>query len=114
MDSHLTNFYWGVPALALVAGAVVLERRLGLRSPRWTLEMGDASYSIYLVHTLTLPVVGELLLRWPHGWPGELAVALTITVLFSVICGEAMFRLIERPLMEWFKGRRRSAIPVNS
>ena len=38
---------WGVPALAIVAGAVCLERRVATMLPRWLLVLGDASYSIY-------------------------------------------------------------------
>lgn len=111
--SFWRGFFWGVPALAMVAGAISMERRWGARSPHWALEAGDASYSIYLTHTLTLPLVGVLLLRWPHGWHGEIALALTVAIALSALSGEIVFRVVERPIMRWFTGRRRSAVPVN-
>ena len=111
--SYWRGFLWGGPALAVVAGAISLERRWGARSPRWALEMGDASYSIYLVHTLTLPLVGLLLVRLPHGWRGEFVVALVMAMVLSAMSGEVVYRLVERPLMRWFTGRRRTAVPVN-
>ena len=68
---------------------------------------------IYLVHTLTLPAIGLSLVRWRHGWPGEIAVALCFTVLLSALSGEVVYRTVERPMMKWFNGRRRTAIPAN-
>lgn len=112
--SFWRGLLWGGPALAVVAGAVSLERRWGARSPRWALEMGDASYSIYLVHTLTLPFLGVLLLRWPHGWRREIALAFCVAMVMSALSGEVVYRLVERPIMAWFRGRRRTAIPVNT
>ncbi len=111
--SYWRGLFWGGPALAVVAGVISLERRWGARSPRWALEMGDASYSIYLVHTLTLPAVGVLLLRWPHGWRGEVDAALFVAVVLSAMSGEVVYRLVELPMMRWFTGRRRTAVPVN-
>ncbi len=105
---------WGVPALAVVAGAVAMEAWWGARSPRWALELGDASYSIYLIHTFVLPAVGLWLTRWPRGWPGEIAVALGMALLLSALSGELVYRLLELPMMRWFKGRRRTAVPVNA
>ena len=105
---------WGVPALAVVAGALIMESRWGARSPRWMLELGDASYSIYLIHTFALPAVGLLLTRFHHPWQGEVAVSLAGAVVLSTLAGELAYRLIERPMTAWFKGRRRTAVPVMS
>jgi exopolysaccharide production protein ExoZ len=111
--SFWRGLMWGLPALAVVAGAVILEKALGARSPRWALELGDASYSIYLIHTFTLPVVGFWVARWPGHWAGEIATAMTVALLLSVLSGEAVYRFLERPMVAWFKGRRQTAIPAN-
>jgi peptidoglycan/LPS O-acetylase OafA/YrhL len=47
-------FVIGLPALAIVAGAVALERRHGIRRMGSLLLLGDASYSIYLSHGMVL------------------------------------------------------------
>ncbi len=106
------GLWWGLPALAIVLGAISLERRWGARSPRWALELGDASYSIYLVHTFVLPAIGLLLERLGHHWVGEGAVSLVLAVLVSLAAGEALYRLVELPITRWFKGRRRTAVPA--
>ncbi len=110
--SYWRGMQWGVPALAVVAGAVMLEHRWGTRSPRWALALGDASYSIYLVHTFTLPAIGLWLARWPHRWPGEIALAICVSMVLSALSGMLLYRLVERPMTAWFKGRRGTAVPV--
>ena len=106
------GLFWGVPALAVVGGALSMEGRWGALSPRWMLELGDASYSIYLIHTFALPAVGLLLNRFHHAWPGEIAVSLVAAIVLSTLAGELAYRLVERPVTNWFKGRRRTAVPV--
>lgn len=110
--SYWRGAQWGIPALAVVAGAIALEAHWGKNAPRWALELGDASYSIYLIHTFVLPVVGMWLMRWPHGWPAEIVAAMMTAVLLSAAAGELFYRAIELPVMRWFKGRRRTAVPA--
>ena len=105
---------WGLPALAVVAGAISIEKRWGPHSPRWALELGDASYSIYLIHTFALPAVGLLLSRFRHPWAGEVVLSLVAAVALSTAAGELTYRLVERPITSWFKGRRRTAVPAVS
>jgi exopolysaccharide production protein ExoZ len=54
---------WGIPAFAIVAGAVSLEPVVAPALPRWLLTLGDASYSIYLSHGFVLPAFGILVSR---------------------------------------------------
>ncbi len=110
--SPLRGIEWGLPALAVVTGAVILEARWGARSPRWMLALGDASYSIYLLHTFVLPALGKLLSRVGGSWPGEVAVSLVAAVVLSAAAGWIAYRWVERPVTEWFKGRRRTAVPA--
>jgi exopolysaccharide production protein ExoZ len=105
---------WGVPALAVVAAAVALESTIGQRTPKWLLEVGDASYSIYLTHGFVVPVVCMLFARFGGWGPSILPLALLVSIIVAAVAGDLAFRLIERPMMQWFKGRRRSAIPANA
>jgi len=103
-------FVWGLPALAIVASAVRLESWLGHLVPRWLLEIGDASYAIYLFHTLLLPVTGFALVK--AGLHGVTAICAMFFagVVGSTLLGIAVHRKIERPLMQYFKRRRRNAV----
>ncbi len=108
----MRGLVWGVPAMAIVGGALSLEARWGRRMPRWVLRIGDASYSIYLVHTFVLPAVGLLLVHLRHSWRYEVTMLIAISVALSSLAGVLAYEGIERPINNWFKGRRRTAVPV--
>lgn len=105
---------WGIPALMVVGSAVALEGRLGAKAPKWMLELGDASYSIYLTHDLVLPAVSVLfVMAGVHG-AGVVSYCVTLMTVASVIVGEVAYRFVELPIMRWFKGRRKTAVPANA
>jgi exopolysaccharide production protein ExoZ len=86
---------WGVPALAVVAGAVTAERAGLFVRARLLAHVGDASYSIYLVHGLMVSLACRSLALAGIG-SGPLVLAA------SVGCGLAggltCHALVERPL----------------
>ncbi|TDH58181.1 acyltransferase [Dankookia rubra] len=93
---------WGGPALLIVAGTLAAAPAL---RPGLAKRLGDASYSIYLLHPLLVGVVWRFV-----GWlpaPGFLLASL----LVSALAGLACFTLLEQPLTEALKRRRRSASP---
>jgi exopolysaccharide production protein ExoZ len=89
---------WGVPAWSIVAGAVALEDRLAPKLPRWLLDMGDASYSIYLMHLFVTPLVYLSVARLV---PNTLSLPLIIagSLLASAAVGRLGYLFIERPLL---------------
>lgn len=103
---------WGVPAMAVVAGVLCLETRWGPKMPRWALQIGDASYSIYLVHTFVLPAIGMVLMPIHRSWRYEVTTVVILCTVLSAGAGLLAYRWVERPINEWFKGRRRTAIPA--
>jgi exopolysaccharide production protein ExoZ len=103
---------WGCAGIAIIAAAVALEHPWGRRMPRWLLELGDASYSIYLVHALILPHVGMLLAKWSRHDRIAAATSMAALLTTASLSGVLVYRLIERPITNWFKGRRRTAIPA--
>jgi peptidoglycan/LPS O-acetylase OafA/YrhL len=96
---NLRTLVWGVPALAIVAGAASLEKRIAGVLPRWLLALGDASYSIYLVHGFVLPVVGLGIIAL-H-WTSMTAQAFTVAgcLIAGSLAGWLVYVLIERPIL---------------
>ena len=94
---------YGLPAATLFVGVLALERVLVW--PRALLLLGDASYSIYLTHTLVIYWViyeaGFPLRRVP-------AIATVASSLFAILvavaCGLLFHWLIERPLLRAARG----------
>jgi exopolysaccharide production protein ExoZ len=103
--------FWGVPAAVLVLCAV-----LGTRQDysQWITApvklLGDASYSLYLIH----PIVGAIVIvLWSHGlnrYPIE--IVLPAAVLLSQVLAIAIFWQFERPTTRWliYQIRRRFAV----
>lgn len=110
--SHWRVFGWGGLAFLIVLGALALEEPVGRLTPRWLLELGDASYSIYLTHGFVLPVCAAVLLRLPQGILGAKWVILAALLALSALVGDLVYRLVELPITRWFKGRRRTAVPA--
>jgi exopolysaccharide production protein ExoZ len=88
--------------LALViVGFAVQEQAVAAQWPALLLVLGNASYSIYLVHnpllSITQRVAGHIGLAW--------APALVWGVVLSVLAGWIYFRLVERPALRLFQSR---------
>lgn len=83
---------WGVPCLAIVTAGLGIERSNQL--PRLALleALGDASYSIYLIHIIALQPIETIL----HSlWA---PVALTLAIAWACAAGWIVHLVIERPL----------------
>lgn len=87
-------------ALALGLGVLMLglalhERAHTIAWPASLLALGNASYSLYLVHgpllSVTQRVAGKLAMGWPLG--------LAAGVLVSVVCGYGYYVVVERRVL---------------
>lgn len=94
---------WGLPSALLVFGVVRMERtdRAPGRLARAAAFMGDASYSIYLVHVLVIRALGRLFESGMVALPGDAMVALT--VLASLAAGAVVHVWIERPMLKFMR-----------
>lgn len=111
-------FLLGVPAALLVYGAAALEADRSWLLPRWLVWTGQASYSIYLSHTLVLAVGRRLWFAvaerghlaaggWLDGLDNLLALVLFLGAVLAV--GTMSYRLLEAPLMHTVRARLASA-----
>lgn len=94
--------YWGLPASLIVAGAVGLEAARPLPRVGMLRTLGDASYSVYLVHGLAISAAFRLL----QAWPAPRGVVFVAALLAGLAAGFAVYRGIEQPLSRLFRARR--------
>jgi peptidoglycan/LPS O-acetylase OafA/YrhL len=98
----------GVPASLIVWSAASLGSMENL-IPRFILYLGDASYSIYLIHTFVCPIPPAVLSRLHMDFPW-LSVILSVSI--GVTAGCILHQMIEVPmtkrLKEYLKVRHRS------
>lgn len=95
---------WGVPCAVLIFGLVELELNQKVNVPKIFVYLGDASYSIYLTHLITLLVFSKIFQKVGllfHFVNPELFY--TISSVLAVLAGCACHSFIERPLMKYFK-----------
>lgn len=91
---------FGFFAFALVVLAVWSEKYWRLRSKNWLTRIGDASYTLYLLHTIVLGwffSVGlrDWLVNHDYVWTGFWGL-ITVTCVMSYL----LYRLIEKPLYQ--------------
>lgn len=86
----------------LLVGVLVLERASRVPHIQPLTYLGDASYSIYLWHTLAISVVVKT--SEALGLPG-LSVFL-LSIVAGTIAGLVCHELLEKPVAAWLKARR--------
>lgn len=78
------------------------ERRIGhLRWPRAALWLGDASYSIYLAHSMVLMLVVGVFSRFLKGDGYEAYGLALAAALAGIGAGACLWTWIERPMLRW-------------
>jgi exopolysaccharide production protein ExoZ len=90
---------FGVPALLLISALVLGRKTESLRFPRWLVFMGDASYSIYLTHTIVLLLirVGYDRLRLLQTMPHDLHYLVSMIAIATA--GALSYLWVEKPLL---------------
>ncbi|HEY3656380.1 MAG TPA: acyltransferase [Steroidobacteraceae bacterium] len=110
-DTNLRFIVWGLPALAIVAGAVSLEREIAPSIPKTLLRLGDASYSLYLSHGFVLPMIGIAI--GLVGWSGVVAQSIIMVVCLAAcsLIAFAIYYGVEKPMLAVFR-RRQTRVPA--
>jgi peptidoglycan/LPS O-acetylase OafA/YrhL len=99
----------GLPALLVFGGALVMERGGRALKNGFFLELGTASYVLYLFHPLILQMSVKLL---RPAVPHSAAIAGIVAIAVCLASAFAIHRWIEAPLLAWSKRltRRRASV----
>ena len=92
---------YALGAALTLYGLATLDRARALRVPGPLLELGSASYSLYLVHPVALILMHQALRHARPWFDPPLEIAYLILVGSAVVAGVAFSRVVERPLMRW-------------
>lgn len=100
-DAYIVAF--GAASAIAILGACNYEFRHGLRAPRLLDTLGDASYSIYLVHLPLLSFFAKAL--FASGLAGLLPQGISLPLMVGVVlaAGVTFSKLIEMPLIAAFR-----------
>lgn len=103
---------YGIPAFLIFVGAVFAPWTQAGGGVRFLRIVGDASYSIYLTHMITMAAAGQ---GWKRLIGGSMSGSTILFILFAMtVCalgGMAFYRLVELPLTNRLKAMtRRTAV----
>jgi exopolysaccharide production protein ExoZ len=101
-------FSAGIPAVMIVGGFVLCPPLKDSIATGWLTALGNASYSLYLSHTLALRPLRDVWMRLTDGtWPPVLFFLLGVMV--SVCVGCAIHYVVERPVTRYLNRRLRGS-----
>jgi exopolysaccharide production protein ExoZ len=95
---------WGIPFTLLILGLVKLEMRKKLYIPKILLNLGDASYSIYLSHLITLLILESTFERLGlNAKLGHNVLIQFILCIIAIFFGWVFYSIIEKPILKYAK-----------
>lgn len=104
----------GVASFLILLDLMLFEREGRVRIPAWMNLMGDASYSIYLVHFPLLSLTARVCFLFSQKVAISLWALLMLQVLFAVAVGIGFHLAIEKPLLHQLSelGEKRTLMPI--
>jgi exopolysaccharide production protein ExoZ len=92
---------YGLPAAFIVIGALAFEQRVPLRL-RFLQNIGDASYSIYLIHIFPIAVLRAV---WPVPMQGptSLGLFMLLSIAMAIALGRVSYSQIERRSLKFLR-----------
>lgn len=95
---------FGVPAILIFTGAVFTPWEQTGRPIAFLRVIGDASYSIYLTHMVTMSAIGQGWRRFlGGGMPGNTLLFIVFAMSVCAFGGYIFYRIVEQPLTNWLK-----------
>ncbi len=92
---------FGIAAVGMLFTTLFIQYS-GISAPRWLVRIGDASFSLYLIHPFLLDQMGRIRYQYLEGAPATALVLYSVLVPgLIVLAAWIWFRLVEAPLMAW-------------
>ena len=92
--------YWGLPSMIIVTVVALAEPALRKVMPNILATLGDSSYSLYLFHTFTVPLLGTLMIQLKIMQP---TLALAACIVLSPLVCLAIYAWFELPMTTQLK-----------
>jgi exopolysaccharide production protein ExoZ len=100
LPDWLIQFLFGSGSALALLGGVEAERSGLLVAPKWLVQLGSASFAIYLTHMLSLPLIAKVSTRagLTHALPAWLGFVVLST--FAVGVGLVVHRYVEKGVIK--------------
>ncbi|GAB1790261.1 acyltransferase [Priestia megaterium] len=106
LDGYLTKYIiysrigFGCASFLIILGASAINIETNIKMPIWLSTLGNASYSIYLIHIVVLALTFKVLpkMNFFGAFP---FVTATLSIIISVIVGVGFYITIEKKLLNF-------------
>ncbi|MFJ6412488.1 acyltransferase family protein [Terribacillus saccharophilus] len=97
---------WGIPAALLILGLVNLEEKGKFSAPKLLVYLGDASYSIYLIHVTIILIFEKLMIRIGlYEFPLVIQLIAVVASIASITGGCLLYNIVEKPSQRFFRSK---------
>jgi peptidoglycan/LPS O-acetylase OafA/YrhL len=105
--SNNRNLYYGIPALLFVTAILFMEKDIRENKIiRFGMELGEASYVMYLIHLHIVVLLGKVVFDKLIGTNSnfileliETIIAIVVTIIFSIL----VYRFIDKPIQKYLR-----------
>jgi exopolysaccharide production protein ExoZ len=94
---------WGVPSTIIIFSLIAINLSKQLNLNKLFIFVGDASYSIYLTHFLALSFISKVFIKFHVNEVLGIFITGVITIVLCMIIGCLYYKIIERPLLRFFR-----------
>ena len=103
-NKAVRTWCFGIGACLVVMGLAAGA----LQPPKWLTFLGDASYSIYLVHIPAISFAGIVFVKLGAPWGLPPLAMMTVMTVYAVAAGAIVHLFIEKPLISTLARRRQA------
>ena len=101
-DNTPLTLIGGFGAALFLLGITIWEREAGIAIPKLMSFLGDASYSVYLVHPLVLIVLATVLKKVGAHHHLPQAICFVVAAVAALGVGVGFHLKVEKPMLVWF------------
>lgn len=105
LNTAIRTWAYGLSGAAVIAGLAALDEMGRIRTPKLLVVLGDASYSIYLIHILAMSVAAKVLSVAGLGAVLPLWLSTVIIASGGVVAGVIVHFVFEKPAIRLVRTR---------
>jgi peptidoglycan/LPS O-acetylase OafA/YrhL len=93
---------YGAPWAVFFVSMVLLSKAQEISVPRWSIWLGNISFSLYLTHLFGFRMAGIFISHFQIGDPTKIALCnFVANIVFGIVAGAVAYNVVEKPLSSY-------------
>ncbi len=105
MEDEYGFIYYGIPSMLILIGSAALDLSRDIKVPSPLIYIGNASYSIYLVHATAINILTLIIAKIHLEQAFQSSISQLVILAIAFLAGCIFHSYIEQPLLVIFKKR---------